>query len=383
MSGFRPAVPDGICEYGMFFAVSIRSGSDPSGRDADARSVFHRLPDGEIIMSHLAIPTMAQAMANKVGTTAHARQPRTDPAAEGLFETLLSASGKGQTEGSAGGSRTSAADEPGIWGILLSKYMATGLAGKETASPGFSSIAVPAVPAAASGNGDADSWDGSPDGVEPRDGSTLGSLSAAFESGTEGVGAIGYDPGGGTSYGVYQIASKPGTMDRFIDFLAGETPAWAERLRSAGNTDTGGKGGEMPRVWQEIASEDPERFTGLQHAFIEATHYRPAERKIAESAGLRVADRSEALREVLWSTAVQHGPDGAARIFSAALERLGRGGEDPTDAAIIEQVYSLRADSADRHAPDLASSLRNRFRAERRQSLDLLASRGTGQAAVI
>ena len=211
----------------------------------------------------------------------------------------------------------------------------------------------------------------------------LGILSAAFESGAAGCDAIGYDPGGGTSYGIYQIASRPGTMDRFIDFLDREAPAWADRLRAAGEANTGGRGGEMPRVWKAIASEDPDRFTGLQHAFIEATHYRPAEQKILGSEGLAVAERSEALREVLWSTAVQHGPDGAARIFQTALERLRAGGGDPSDAAVIEQVYRLRADTADRHDPDLASALRNRFRVEKRQSLELLASGGNGEAGFL
>ena len=339
-------------------------------------------------MSRVAIPTMAQAMANKVGTTTYARQPGNDPAAEGLFKTLLSAAGTGATENAADASRWSSTDDSGIWGILLSKSMASGSA-KHDAVTGSSFGTVPMIPPGDSGMGAAFlnaglekiRGDGSPGCGEARAGEALGSLSAAFESGAAGVGAIGYDPGGGTSYGIYQIASKPGTMNRFIDFLAGEAPAWAERIRSAGEANTGGKDGEMPRVWKEIASEDPKRFAGLQHAFIEATHYRPAERKIAESTGLRVAERSEALREVLWSTAVQHGPDGAARMFRMAMNRLSRGGEELSDAAIIEQIYSLRADTADRHAPDLASALRNRFRAEKRRSLDLLASRAGSAVA--
>ncbi len=62
----------------------------------------------------------------------------------------------------------------------------------------------------------------------------VGALSAKFESGSAGVAAIGYDRVGGTSYGKYQIASKPGTMDRFLSYLDKNAPAWAERLRSAG-----------------------------------------------------------------------------------------------------------------------------------------------------
>ncbi|WP_373497774.1 hypothetical protein [Desulfococcus sp.] len=342
-------------------------------------------------MAHLAIPTMAQAMANKVGTTAHARQPQTDSAAGGIFETLLTAVGNGETGKAPDVSRPSGADDPGMWGILLSKYMTTGLAGKAAARNASFAGSDPVLSGLDSGNGAAPSAEVPerisearyPDGGGLQTRAGLGSLSAAFESGAAGADAIGYDPGGGTSYGVYQIASKPGTMDRFIDFLAGEEPAWAERLRAAGEANTGGRGGGMPRVWREIASEDPERFTGLQHAFIEDTHYRPAERKIAGSEGIRPGDRSEALREVLWSTAVQHGPDGAARIFGSAMERLRSGGDDPSDAAIIEQVYALRAETADRHAPELASALRNRFRSEKRQSLDLLANIGNGETAVL
>jgi hypothetical protein len=335
--------------------------------------------NGEETMTYMAIPTMAQAMANKVGTTAHPRQPGRSEAAESLFETLLAAAA----------SRPSAAaprDISGIWGTLMSKYLETGLTREEREraagagvilppmrpAGGLAPAALGALPEAGLGDGsagpDAGPAAGSPESRAPEAPAGLGVVSATFESGASGVDAIGYDRGGGTSYGVYQIASRTGTMDRFIDFLDGAAPLWAERLRAAGAADTGSTDGGMPRVWRAIAAEDPDRFTGLQHAFIEATHYRPAERRIEES-GLRVAERSEALREALWSTAVQHGPGGAARIFRTALSRLGDGA---ADAPIIEQVYAHRAETADGHAPALASALRNRFRAEKRQVLDLL-----------
>lgn len=363
-------------------------------------------------MSYMAIPTMAQAMSNKVGTTAHAKQPGTDAAAKNLFETLLSAAGSSGTGEGSGVLGAEDADARGMWGTLLSKYMATGLTREETdrsagdallsSTAGLGPEALGAMLRARLGEGAALSDIGpgtgsinrlangaiAGSGNRPADAAgageaALGFLSAAFESGAAGCDAIGYDPGGGTSYGIYQIASRPGTMDRFIDFLDREAPAWGERLRAAGEANTGGRGGEMPRVWKAIASEDPARFTGLQHAFIEATHYRPAEQKIFENEGLAVAERSEALREVLWSTAVQHGPDGAARIFQIALDRLRAGGGDSSDAAIIDQVYALRADTAARHDPELASALRNRFRAEKRQSLEILASGGNGEAGFL
>jgi hypothetical protein len=74
----------------------------------------------------------------------------------------------------------------------------------------------------------------------------LGSLAAKFESGDKGAAAIGFDRTGGTSYGKYQISSKAGTMNRFLNFLAEREPAWAQRLRGSGPANTGSVQGRMP-----------------------------------------------------------------------------------------------------------------------------------------
>ncbi len=153
-------------------------------------------------------------------------------------------------------------------------------------------------------------------------GDDLGGLSAQFESGEEGIAAIGYDRHGGTSYGKYQISSRAGTMDRFLDFARQAAPDIASRLEAAGPANTGGKSGEMPRVWREIAQEDPARFEALQERFIHESHYAPALQAVSRAAGLDKGALSPALREVLWSTAVQHGPAGATRIFARALDNI-------------------------------------------------------------
>jgi hypothetical protein len=153
-------------------------------------------------------------------------------------------------------------------------------------------------------------------------GDDLGGLSAQFESGEEGIAAIGYDRHGGTSYGKYQISSRAGTMDRFLDFARQAAPDIASRLEAAGPANTGGKNGEMPRVWREIAQEDPARFEALQERFIHESHYAPALQAVSRAAGLDKGALSPALREVLWSTAVQHGPAGATRIFARALDNI-------------------------------------------------------------
>ena len=171
----------------------------------------------------------------------------------------------------------------------------------------------------------------------------VGSLSAQFESGGAGVAAIGYDRVGGTSYGKYQIASQPGTMDRFLKFLDEKAPAWANRLREAGPANTGSKEGGMPTAWKSIASENGQLFEKLQHEFIGKETYDPARSMILKQTGLDFDNAPPALREVLWSTSVQHGPTGAANIFNKVIDMFVSGNKTGDfNSKLIEGVYDTR-----------------------------------------
>ena len=201
----------------------------------------------------------------------------------------------------------------------------------------------------------------------------LGSLSAKFESGTEGVAAIGYDRVGGTSYGKYQIASKPGTMDRFLSFLDEKAPQWADRLREAGPADTGSKTGSMPEAWQAIAAQDPERFGKLQHEFISGETYAPARDMILKQTGLDFDNAPSALKEVLWSTSVQHGPTGAARIFSKVIDQfVGNGSEGNFNTRLIEGVYDRRMNQFGSSTRRVQQAVADRLGSEKQLALNLL-----------
>ncbi len=202
--------------------------------------------------------------------------------------------------------------------------------------------------------------------------SGLGSLSAFFESGMEGVAAVGYDPRGGTSYGAYQLSSKAGTMDRFIEFLKEHEPAWAKRLASAGPANTGGRKGKMPKVWKEIARENPERFLALQRRFVEKTHYLPALEAVKKATGVDLSRADRALQEVLWSTAVQHGPRRAARYFSRAIRAVGGSLEGPNAEAVIRAVYRMRTGAGKSFDSKIQKALENRFREEKEMALAML-----------
>jgi hypothetical protein len=213
---------------------------------------------------------------------------------------------------------------------------------------------------------------------------TLGQIAALFESGKDGIAAIGYDRAGGTSYGQYQIASKPGTMDNFIAFLSEKATDFAERLKKAGASNTGSKQGQMPKVWKELAEEAPERFGALQKEFINKTHFEPALAKIKELTGLDANKLSEGVREAIFSTAVQHGAGGAGRIVSRALDAVGLGkltsnNQKETQAAeqkLVRDIYQNRSGQFMSSGERVREAVQDRLKSEMNMVLNLLKNNG-------
>lgn len=205
--------------------------------------------------------------------------------------------------------------------------------------------------------------------TKPKD---LGKLAAQFESGSDGVSAIGYDRNGGTSYGKYQIASRPGTMARFIEFLQDEAPDMSQRLTAAGPANTGSRAGTMPNVWRELATEQPERFEKLQEKFIHESHYLPARSAISQH-GYQTEKLSPAMQEVLFSTAVQHGPAGASRIFAQAADRVGLSPatQQKQEQQLIKEIYTLRAEQFGSSTPQVQTAVRRRMDQEQQLAMNM------------
>lgn len=213
----------------------------------------------------------------------------------------------------------------------------------------------------------------------------LGSLAAMFESGDKGAAAIGFDRTGGTSYGKFQISSRAGTMSRFLNFLSEQEPAWAERLRKSGPANTGSTKGRMPAEWAKIVAESPERFERLQTEFIKKDHYQPAREKIREMTGVDIEASKPALREALFSTAVQHGASGAARIFNAAIDKFlkkpealqaAAPGTKSFEQALVSEVYNKRQNQFGGSTEAVRQSVRGRLRQEKDMVLAMLDKKG-------
>lgn len=201
----------------------------------------------------------------------------------------------------------------------------------------------------------------------------LGGMSAQFESGGRGSSAVGWDSTGGTSYGKYQIATKTGTMKRFMDFLQSANPQAYQALSQAGPADAG-KTGKFAQVWQQIAKDGT--LGTSEYDFIKKTHYDVGVSGIRNSNLKGMLGSSKALQEVMWSTSVQHGGGGASSIFNDVY----KDGMSETD--LIKAIYAKRSTKFGSSTAEVRASVINRFGREQKLALGIQSQpTGNGNAS--
>jgi len=209
------------------------------------------------------------------------------------------------------------------------------------------------------------------------DDTQLGALSEQYETGGRGPGTVSSGNGdpGGVSYGTYQLA---GNLGRPQQFLANEGRAWAAEFGSAAPGSA-----SFTATWKAIAAREPERFEAAQHAYIERTHYGVQVSHVQGATGLDLSTRSAALKDVAWSTSVQHGPETNAIV--KAMARVEAQGINPSDGqaydrALINAIYDERGkrDASGALAyftsasAQVQASVAARFADERRDALAML-----------
>ena len=203
----------------------------------------------------------------------------------------------------------------------------------------------------------------------------LGQLSAKYETGGRGPGTVSTGSGdpGGVSYGSYQMATKMGTVTKFVNQ---PNFPWRNDFQNL----TAGTA-QFTAVWKRIAQEQTAAFQEAQHAYIKKTHYDLLAAKILNETGLDVNTRSHALMDAVWSTAVQHG--GASPIVCRACSSVSCDRSDPKyDELLIKAIYAERGKKKpdgnlayfSKSSPGVQQGVANRFRSECQDALAMLSN---------
>lgn len=197
----------------------------------------------------------------------------------------------------------------------------------------------------------------------------LGLNSAKYESNLN-PGTISNTSGdyGGKSYGAWQFSSKTGSLDSFISSLQKKDKEIYRRLIDAKAKDGNKFGENFDATWTSIAISNKDKFLKLQQDSIKGNYYDVAALDLKEKYGFDISKRSDALKESLLSTVVQHGVSGALSVFSKLNLKN-------NDKSIINDLYNERQ-KVDVYFKDSSQAVKqsvyNRFTREKKDMLNML-----------
>lgn len=147
----------------------------------------------------------------------------------------------------------------------------------------------------------------------------LGDLSKKYESsGDAGTISNGYGDAGGKSYGMYQFSSTMGVVDKYVKWLQDNGYWFGDELAkyTVGSNN-------FDDAWKWLAdSNNKVDFERSQHDFTKAMYYDKACLALHNS-GYIVNRHSKAMKDVVWSRAVQYGPYQVPEMFDEACKSLG------------------------------------------------------------
>lgn len=194
----------------------------------------------------------------------------------------------------------------------------------------------------------------------------LGALSAKYESGPYGSSAIGKDKQGGVSFGKYQISQAQGTLKDFLQFAKERAPDVYSKLAPLEKTASN-ISGKFSLAWKKLSAK--EELQKLEHDFIKQTHYDES-LKLLKEKGFDFSGRPDILQDVIWSTAVQHGPSGASDIISSlgAPKKV----NSLPSKALINKIYDKRLTQFPNATEKEKASVVRRFTKERSDALSAL-----------
>ena len=204
----------------------------------------------------------------------------------------------------------------------------------------------------------------------------LGDLSKKYESsGNPGTISSGYGDAGGKSYGMYQFASNMGVVDKYVAWLVANGYWFGDELAqyTVGSNN-------FDDVWKWLANSDNKGdFAKSQHDFTKAMYYDKACVALLNS-GYIVNRHSKAMKDVVWSRAVQYGPYQVPEMFDEACKALGYYNlsyvdHKSFDSFMIRAIYLEVCSTPEwtNGSPALREGLYARFASECEDALAMLA----------
>ncbi len=167
----------------------------------------------------------------------------------------------------------------------------------------------------------------------------IGGLSAKHESspgGDPGRISTGRNDPGGVSYGSYQLSSRAKRVDAFL--ASPEALPWAAQFRNLRPATPA-----FNDHWRAAAAGNPAAFHAAQKAFVGRENYKLTVKSVAHATGYELHNASNAVRQVAWSVAVQHG--GARFILGDAVRNTDlsfRRDDQRYQRALINNIYDRR-----------------------------------------
>jgi hypothetical protein len=205
-------------------------------------------------------------------------------------------------------------------------------------------------------------------------GTGLGFVAEKYESAGRGSGTVGWDKMGGTSYGKKQISSKTGAMTDYLKFLekSGKGDV-AKELRDSGiEKDTGSTSGKSVDVWKKLAASG--KLGDSESDFLKTQSYDVGMKGIKDQDLKTRIESSKALQEMMYSTAVQHGPGGAMNIMNSVFKK------GMTDEQLVKAVYKERGTKFGGSTANVQAGVAKRFANEEQDIMGLLKTGGAATA---
>lgn len=154
---------------------------------------------------------------------------------------------------------------------------------------------------------------------------------------------------GGKSYGMYQLSSKIGSVDLFLTWLKADPVGkpFYDTLSAAKIADGNIYGTSFDKEWGAIASKNFSDFFELQRRFVKINYFDKAAILLKTRFNFDISTKSFALKEALWSTAVQYGFDGNGTTTIGALDLFYNAGLNNPEDVLITNIYNLKIKHAE------------------------------------